>query len=338
MITRRDRLAETLCRSGAMRLVELLPGRPQLLVVNYHRIGRQEDTRLDRQVFSTDEEGLEQQIRILRRKADILHPEEAFGLIERGLPLKRPAVLLTFDDGYLDNYTRAVPVLEACRAPAVFFLVTSYLENPHQVPWWDRIAFLARCCIGRTIEMRVPRTFVRVMTEEDADEVIAELLGIFRGEVQDEAAFMAELEANAGGADVAGEGRLFMTWAEAREAQDHGITIGLHTHSHHILSRLDEAGQRRELADSRALMTERLGLDCRVLAYPVGTPTAFGPATKRIAREEGYRCAFAFAGGTNSPGAVDPFEVRRVSLPAYATPARSRTAVSLMSLTRQVWY
>jgi peptidoglycan/xylan/chitin deacetylase (PgdA/CDA1 family) len=44
---------------------------------------------------------------------------------------------ITFDDGYLDNYENAVPVLEKLSLPATFFVVTQFMGSTI-VPWWDR--------------------------------------------------------------------------------------------------------------------------------------------------------------------------------------------------------
>jgi len=56
--------------------------------------------------------------------------------LERGLPLNRELVI-TFDDGYRDNFEKAVPVLEHYALPATFFVVTQWIGTD-VVPWWDR--------------------------------------------------------------------------------------------------------------------------------------------------------------------------------------------------------
>lgn len=336
--SKRDRLAETAHRIGVWQLLDSLPGSRQLLVFNYHRIGRHKDCSFDREVYSCDAEGLDQQIRIIKRLTDLIHPEEAMDLIARGLPLRRPTSLLTFDDGYLDNYSTALPVLQAHGASALFFLVTSYLDDPHQVPWWDRIAFLVRGCIGKRIEIGELRPQAWTVDDDNVDDVIAQLLARFRTDVCDEAGFIRELERCASGGLQRSAERLFMDWSQAEAMVRQGMVVGCHTHTHPILSRLDEDGQRAELALSKSRLEQRLGIVCNALAYPVGSPTAFNETTKRIAREIGFRCAFSYTGGTNATATLDPFHVHRVSFPSYATPARSRSVVSMMRLSGQPWF
>ncbi len=308
------------------------------MVFNYHRIGNCQDCFLDQQVYSTDADGLDQQIRIVKRMSDLLHPKEAMDLIARGLPLKRPASLLTFDDGYHDNFSVALPVLEAHGASAFFFLVTDYLDHPFQVSWWDKIAFLTRRCIGKRIQIRELQHQAWSVDERNVNAVITDLLAAYRGPVRDEAGFMRDLESCAGGGIDRAPQRVFMDWTEARALVRRGMGVGVHSHTHPIMSRLDEEGQRRELVHSRARLDQELGIECGALAYPVGTRCAFTETTKRIARELGFRCAFSYAGGANEAGALDPFDIKRVAFPSYAGPARSRSVMSMMRLSGQVWF
>ena len=51
--------------------------------------------------------------------------------------------LITFDDGYIDNYSKAFPILLENKIAATFFLATNFMNNA-EIPWWDRIAYLVR--------------------------------------------------------------------------------------------------------------------------------------------------------------------------------------------------
>ena len=57
----------------------------------------------------------------------------------------KPCVMITIDDDYRDFYALAYPVLTQFNTPAVLF-AASQMINSRQVPWWDAIAYLIKCC------------------------------------------------------------------------------------------------------------------------------------------------------------------------------------------------
>jgi peptidoglycan/xylan/chitin deacetylase (PgdA/CDA1 family) len=103
-----------------------------------------------------------------------------------------------------------------------------------------------------------------------------------------------------------------------------------------VLSQLQPEHQRQELAESRALLTEQLGIQVDTLAYPVGNAASFSDQTQRLARELGYRTAFSFYGGTNLPGMTPPFDVKRVGV-GYQSWPRYRVQASMCRLTGNYW-
>jgi peptidoglycan/xylan/chitin deacetylase (PgdA/CDA1 family) len=108
----------------------------------------------------------------------------------------------------------------------------------------------------------------------------------------------------------AAESRL-MSWEDLRALAGAGWTIGGHTLSHPILTRLSEADQRREISCCKAQIEERLGLCAEAFAYPFGSALDFSEVTRAIVRECGYTCAVSNRYGVNGPGA-DRWALRRV--------------------------
>ena len=107
------------------------------------------------------------------------------------------------------------------------------------------------------------------------------------------------------------------------------MEIGAHTHTHPLLSRLTIPEQRAELAQSKAIIEQKLALPVTSLAYPNGTLKDFTPDTQRIAREVGYTTAFSLYGGINPPAGGDPYNILRRS--PKALPVSFRTDLLLTS-------
>jgi peptidoglycan/xylan/chitin deacetylase (PgdA/CDA1 family) len=126
--------------------------------------------------------------------------------------------------------------------------------------------------------------------------------------------FLSALEEASGAPPPPEMGRRFLDWDEALAMVRGGMSVGSHTLSHRILSSLPPEEQRRELAGSRDVLHQRLGVAVDSLAYPVGEPSSFSGLTRQFAREAGYRAAFSFFGGVNRRGKVDPWNVARIAV------------------------
>ena len=304
-------LSRLLKRSGIFALIDALPSRPGVLVVNHHRIGHAERTRFDRGVFSQTAEGLDEQVRFLRKRMPIVAGEELEALLTGKTPLKRTYAAITFDDGYLDNFTHAFPVLQAHAVPGIFFPVIQYIGTG-SVPWWDEIAYLVRNTTRSTVEVETPAP-LRLEVGADREAVILQLLRHYKKpENRDGEQFLEELRASTG-CTVPKPGRRFLNWEEARTMAAAGMEFGSHTCSHTVLSQQTPETQRWELAESRRILESELGRRVHSVAYPVGSASAFTPETEQIAALSGFSLGFAFQGGFNSPGSGRATHVQRIS-------------------------
>jgi peptidoglycan/xylan/chitin deacetylase (PgdA/CDA1 family) len=341
-----DRLAEGLARTGAIRILESVPRKSQLMVINYHRIGNSTMTGLDPGVFSTDSDGLDEQIRALRRRFTFVSPSEALDVIEMKVVPKEPLALLTFDDGYRDNLTQAFPVLASHGLKAIFFVVTSYLESP-QVPWWDRLASLIRVMTLKYDSTNIALRDGRILevTPHNLKNSIKQVLENFNACSQsDQEEFESYLRRLAGInstlphsadhfeniGDSTSEMDLMMSWEDIKTLHRAGMSIGAHSHTHRILSGLDKASQRQEIRSSKRILESFLTSQVDFLAFPDGKRESFNSETMREAQEAGFRAAFSFYGGTNLAGSIRPFDIRRSSIPRTTSSVRLRIECARM--------
>ena len=63
--------------------------------------------------------------------------------------------MITFDDGYVDNYELAFPVLKANDAKGVFFVATGFIDEP-RLAWWDEIAWMIRSSTPDPLASAIP--------------------------------------------------------------------------------------------------------------------------------------------------------------------------------------
>jgi peptidoglycan/xylan/chitin deacetylase (PgdA/CDA1 family) len=266
-----------------------------VLVLNYHRVGDATAHDGDQTMWSATAEAFDQQLAVIARHADVIGPED----LEEVVRGRGKAVMLTFDDGYRDNFEIAYPLLRAHGMTATFFLTTGFIDEPRPA-WWDELAWMVR---HGTTPPADPTPVIRQLTEHYKALPAAET-----------AAFLARVARETGAgpapADLGSED--WMTWDMARELRAAGMAVGGHTADHPILARLSPQDQEDEIRRCARRLRDELGEPMRWFAYPVGSRDAFTPDTSRILREYGTQAAFSFYGGHQPAGRWNPMDVPRV--------------------------
>jgi peptidoglycan/xylan/chitin deacetylase (PgdA/CDA1 family) len=271
---------------------------------NYHRIGDEDKCLFDPNVFSCTAEQFEKHIKFYNQSFTVISIEQLITKIEANITIDKKYAIITFDDGYIDNYAIAFPILKKYQTPAAFYIATDYLDEPH-IPWWDEIAWLIRHSKVNSVQLKSWNKAVDISTGLIADIVRAVLRVIKLEKDRTMADKIAEL-ANICQCNMPDELRntpLFINWDQAKEMSDNGMHIGSHTLSHTILSHLPETSQANEIIKSKKRIEARLNKEVTSIAYPVGGRTAFTETTQKLTQEANYKLAFSFI-----PGVIHSFE------------------------------
>jgi peptidoglycan/xylan/chitin deacetylase (PgdA/CDA1 family) len=310
---KKDILMWGLSAVGVMKLRwRFLP--PALFVFNYHRVGNREECGFNRCLFSCTVEQFREQLAVLKDRFDIVTVDRLANFARQGYAGGRPLGLVTFDDGYADNFRLAFPVLKQMDIPAVFFLPTEYI-GARRLLWSDTIAWMLRNSRHSTIALpyaHEPYSLAADRLEPNIREILRH---VRRGEVPiDEQ--VDRIRQVCGGVCPSANNNwpLFMTWEQVREMRSAGMDIGSHTHSHTPLARLSADRQRAELMDSRAVLEGELREPIRAVAYPVGDHTAYTAETCRIAREVGYELGFNFRRHANRFPVHEALDIGRLAV------------------------
>jgi peptidoglycan/xylan/chitin deacetylase (PgdA/CDA1 family) len=301
--------------AGFTWLLERMPHRAVLMILTYHRIGDQDATEYDPALFSCTADDLDWQITYLKRRFRMTTLAEVVGLLAGEDRLTEPRVLITFDDGYIDNYEVAFPVLRRHGVQGVFFVPTAF-AGTSRIPWWDQVAYIVRHSRRPRFRLEYPRREEFDLAADGPARSIQRVLKLYKDPaMRDAARFLEELQRACDSArpDTAAQ-RCFLDWNEAREMQRGGMAFGSHTHSHDILSKLPAASQLDELRLSREILEKELGREIDTLAYPVGKPGTFSQETVDALRLAKYRAAFSSCKGFNTAGSIAPFDIRRCAV------------------------
>ncbi len=277
------------------------PGFP---ILTFHRVNDENDPFLpaiSTAVFAA-------RIAYIARHYRVLTVEDLVERVRQGT-VPRNALALTFDDGYRDNLSHAAPILAQHGLPATIFLATGYIGTP-DVPWFDHVALAFK--LSRRSEVTLPGCEPqRLKTEGDRlaglDRAIS-WLKILPDEKRRRAIERLVTDLNPRGPDR--PKRFMLTWEEVDALRGLGFSVGAHTVTHPILSRVTPEQAREEIQGSKDTIERALGVTVRAFAYPNGGPEDYSPTTVRLVQECGFRCAVSTRRGLNGP-ATPPFELRR---------------------------
>jgi peptidoglycan/xylan/chitin deacetylase (PgdA/CDA1 family) len=200
----------------------------------------------------------------------------------------RRYAVLTFDDGYRDNLSVALPILERYNAPFMMYVPTGAPTRSMQ-SWWLglRKLFISRDkvtidALGRQFHCSDIRSKISAFTE---------VVGWVHQDYRRGAALAPTFKQN-GISLAALNDEYFLDERELRSLARHPLaSIGGHTTSHPALSTLDSSSARAELADNRSYLENLLQLPVRHLAYPYGTLRACGSREEQLAKEVGFQTA-----------------------------------------------
>lgn len=315
-MSKRLLLANTLLRLGG-GLISRLANRELLFVFCYHRVSPQDgpvETDFDAGVFGPRPGQLKRQLQFLQKHTTILSESDLIRAIAGHPPGKGPYSMITFDDAYIDNYQFAMPTLAELRVPAIFFVPALFIEE-RNIGWWDQITYIIKNSQKPEIDFRGRK----LVLKERKHIVIHDLLEVMKLAPHEQTANLVEELAEAADSAAPTDDRMdkeLMNWDQLREAHDAGVTLGSHTCRHWVLSTLDENEQSEEIIGSKTLIEEKLGLQVRSLAFPVGGLEHFNQTTLELVERAGYDVAFSFNTGVTKLG-----EFNRYAIPRFGAPS-----------------
>lgn len=270
-------------------------------------------------LFPSEQDGrrFDDVLRWLGRWFRVLPLDQAVGHLGQGtLPARAAAI--TFDDGYADNATEALPLLQKHGMTATFFVATSFLDGGRM--WNDSIIEAVRLSRADRLDLRDDGMGLHPLgTVAERRQAIEQLISQIKYlDAADRLHAVAQVERQSNAALPA---NLMMTSAQVRQLRDAGMQIGAHTCSHPILARIAATDAEREMADSKSALESLLDEEVALFAYPNGKPGKdYLAEHTRIAKAVGFAAAVSTAPGVSHIGS-DVYQLPRFS-PWDRTPLR----------------
>lgn len=321
----RGKLGELCYNTGLLNPLQKMRAwwQKDLRILAYHRVMPVPDPEhypFDMELISTTPEEFRAQMLLVRERYRPMRLSDVAAAINAGESLPPDAVVITFDDGYDDNYRIVYPILKELGVPATFFISTGHIDSgrPYAYDWLVHMILLtgAPRLVLPELEMDLAMPASRNERRELAGRVLDAMKEI---SALAQAAMIRRLEEEwkMPSAHAYPPECRPMNWQQLREMRAAGLEIGSHGVNHWMLSKLPREELEREVFDSRDALLRELGPMPLLMSYPVGSNRAFDRQVIEVTRDAGFDLACSYISGTNPHPADNRYSLYRIAVERY---------------------
>ncbi|MGB7601055.1 MAG: polysaccharide deacetylase family protein [Candidatus Sulfotelmatobacter sp.] len=263
----KDLAKRTLVSSGLLRLAATMRG-PSTAILMYHSVLPDPSQWADRWgEIAHSELVFRAQMELLAREFHPISLDEAIKLIRGGDELPRRSVVVTFDDGYADNYEVAMPALNQAGVPATFYVTVDCVENK-RLPWPSRLRFAFRNTKLSVWSDSHGKHWPLILPAEREAAFLStcDACCQLSGTAQEDFVLRVERELEA--KIPCEQNSPMLSYEQMRALQRHRHIVGSHTMTHPNMAYLKAEDAVRELAESKRRLELNLETPIRHFSYP----------------------------------------------------------------------
>ena len=250
---------------------------------------------------------------LLRNEFNLISLDQLRSFLVAGTPLPRRCCLVTFDDGWLDNYEIAFPILTEFQIPATIFLPVEFISNDTMF-WQEELSMRLSWLRQHDDRTRANDVLNNLDLKRSGvvptDEELNRFVGSVKQRSDEDVDKTLALVRDATSSYRAPHYNRYMSWDQIQEMKDAGIAFASHSMSHRILTKLPDDRCQAEIDGSRRILHEALGSSVEAIAYPNGD---HDERVARLAKSAGYTMGFTTRPGLFRPG-DDPFSIPRLNI------------------------
>jgi peptidoglycan/xylan/chitin deacetylase (PgdA/CDA1 family) len=317
----RGQLGELCYSSGLLHSLQRVRSWLQndLRILAYHRVmplPNPATYEFDLELISTPPERFREQMLLLKQRYNPMRLSDVAAALNAGKPLPADTVVVTFDDGYDDNYRVVFPILRELGVPATFFVSTGHIDSgrPYAYDWLVHMILVtsATQMVLPELDMEVTLPPDRQARRAIATDVLCRMKELGALE-QTAMTLRLEQEWQMPSDGAPAECRP-MNWDQLREMHGAGFEIGSHGVHHWMLSKLPQAELESEVRESKATLERELGSMPLLMSYPVGSTRAFDQRVIEITRDAGFQLACSYISGTNPQPLANRYALHRLAI------------------------
>jgi peptidoglycan/xylan/chitin deacetylase (PgdA/CDA1 family) len=290
-------------------------------ILTYHRILPKP---IIEQVYSSPDiivssQSFEKQMQFIAETCNAISLKSYIVSVKNQLTLPKRTVIITFDDGWKDNFNYAFPILKRLKIPATIFLTTGYIEQK-DIFWQEQIRYLLHIIKdNKQTKLELKNYLIKFKNDLPElskisslniidDENIITILKSIDQKLHNN--FINELMKILNYPQLPYHMHDFLDWNDIRIMKNHGLEFGSHTVNHLLLDKTDKDTLWNELKKSKEQIEMRIGEEVYALAYPNGN---FNNDVIEAAQKTGYLCAVTTIEGNNTTH-CDLMRLKRINI------------------------
>jgi len=233
-----------------------------------------------------------------------------------GIPaLPRNALVITFDDGFKDNFEIAFPLLVQYRCMATFFLIGCTLQ-PREMIWLHRLYNAIDSIQDKIMEIHIggfqKKYFITPKGKRDMmQDVRSHLKGMSKAQ---RAGFLDEFEKHI--AYKSDSENFYLTGSEVNIMMNKGMSFGVHSMEHPVMAQLDDADAEYEISMGKNILEKITGAGKIPFAFPFGGRGTWSSSSLDLLKKHQLSCGLTTIEGMNGPG-TDIYALKRIEIGEY---------------------
>ena len=318
-------IAHGLYYAGVLQILQAVKLRKKAVVLMYHRVLTADESRqtASHPALIVERDTFARHMALLKKRFAVMSIDEFSERLEHDHPLPPSACVVTFDDGWKDNFSNALPILRAHNLPSLVFLPFDYIGSG-ALFWQETLVHLLIRAVddtrrdpsrrGEFATLLEPVGFAWLLDSDERDlrprviEMVSAKKQLGRERIDTLARQLAAM------LDVRLD-RLstvdgFIDWSQVEEMRRHRVSFGGHGIKHHLLTMVSGACADDEIQGSKDALERRLQPPVATFSYPNGYQT---PEIATKVRNAGYALAFIAQGGPVERG-DDRWTLKRVNI------------------------
>jgi len=291
----------------------------EFYVLAYHRVFQEpKDIRYPfiEGTISASPEEFEKQIKFVSNEFNVTNFNNLHAVMKSGRKIPKKSLIITFDDGYKDNYEIAFGIIKSHHVTATIFVSTGFIDSGEHF-WFDKVAYLINLTKAAKISLGDGKYKYYLSDENSKKRIKKEIARVF-GICPDEERrnLLLELGQQSGVAVNQEDSKLAapLGWNEIREMSDYGIEIGSHTVNHPFLTHMREEEMLFELKKSKENIEAKIGKEVKSVAYPFGI---YNEKVMECAKKCGYQFGLSYEHKISKYNENNRYNIPRVHVEKY---------------------